>query len=146
MAAHAHRPTQKMRDQVEAYAGIGVPHHDIAKLQKLSTHTLLKHYSVELGVGKARANAQVANSLFRMATSGGNVAAAIFWMKAQAGWRETPLQTPLDGGTAGATVNILVGEGGRVVTAEQAQAVYLEVLGNPKATLKGITYEGKVLQ
>lgn len=101
---------------------------------------------MELGVGKARANAQVVNSLFRMATSGGNVAAAIFWMKAQAGWRETPLQTPLDGGAAGATVNILVGEGGRVVTAEQAQAVYLEVLGNPKATLKGITYEGKILQ
>jgi hypothetical protein len=30
----------------------------------------------------------VAQSLFRMATEGKNVAAAIFWMKARAGWRE----------------------------------------------------------
>jgi len=30
----------------------------------------------------------VAQSLFAMATQGKNVAAAIFWMKARAGWRE----------------------------------------------------------
>jgi hypothetical protein len=30
----------------------------------------------------------VAQSLFHMATQGKNVAAAIFWMKARAGWRE----------------------------------------------------------
>jgi hypothetical protein len=30
----------------------------------------------------------VAQSLFNMATQGNNVAAAIFWMKARAGWRE----------------------------------------------------------
>jgi len=34
------------------------------------------------------ANAKVAQSLFQMATQGKNVAAAIFWMKACAGWRE----------------------------------------------------------
>ncbi|MEO3475934.1 hypothetical protein AAFN86_29080, partial [Roseomonas sp. CAU 1739] len=34
------------------------------------------------------ANAKVAQSLFQMATQGKNVAAAIFWMKARAGWRE----------------------------------------------------------
>ena len=31
---------------------------------------------------------KVAQSLFQMATQGKNVAAAIFWMKARAGWRE----------------------------------------------------------
>ena len=30
----------------------------------------------------------MAQPLFNMATSGNNVAAAIFWMKARAGWRE----------------------------------------------------------
>ncbi len=30
----------------------------------------------------------MAQSLFRMATEGNNVAAAIFWMKARAGWRD----------------------------------------------------------
>ncbi len=30
----------------------------------------------------------MAQSLFQMATQGKNVAAAIFWMKARAGWRE----------------------------------------------------------
>ena len=34
------------------------------------------------------ANLKVAQSLFQMATNGKNVAAAIFWMKARAGWRE----------------------------------------------------------
>lgn len=34
------------------------------------------------------ANLKVAQSLFALATQGKNVAAAIFWMKARAGWRE----------------------------------------------------------
>lgn len=87
MAAHAHKPTEKQRTEVEAYAAVGVPHHDIARLVPMSIHTLLKHYRRELDVGKAKANAQVGKSLFQMATTG-NTAAAIFWMKAQAGWRE----------------------------------------------------------
>ena len=37
---------------------------------------------------KIEATAKVAQSLYRMATEGNNVAAAIFWMKARAGWRE----------------------------------------------------------
>ena len=38
--------------------------------------------------GTTEANVKVAQSLFQMATQGKNVAAAIFWMKARAGWRE----------------------------------------------------------
>ena len=87
MPAHSHSPTDKQIAEVEAYAAVGVPHHDIARLIGISTHTLLKHYDHQLGVGKAKANAQVAKSLFRQALEG-NIAAAIFWLKAQAGWRE----------------------------------------------------------
>jgi len=43
---------------------------------------------VELDRGGTEATAKVAQSLFRMATEGNNVAAAIFWMKARAGWSE----------------------------------------------------------
>ena len=38
--------------------------------------------------GSIEATTKVARSLFRMVTGGNNVAAAIFWMKARAGWRE----------------------------------------------------------
>lgn len=87
MSQPPHKPTPKLRAEIEAYAAVGVPHHDIAKLVSMSTHTLLKYYDMELGVGKAKANAQVAKSLFRQAING-NIPASIFWLKSQAGWRE----------------------------------------------------------
>lgn len=88
MANHAHKPTEASRKEVSAYAAVGTPHHDIARLVGLSIKTLLKHYRHELDTGKARATAQVAKTLFQMATQEKNTAAAIFWMKAQAGWRD----------------------------------------------------------
>jgi hypothetical protein len=56
-------------------AGYGVPQDDIATL-------------LELDCGSIEATAKVGQSLFRMATEGGSVATAIFWMKARTGWRE----------------------------------------------------------
>ena len=47
-----------------------------------------KHFRAELDRGAIEAITKVAQSLFRTATEGNNVAAAIFWMKARAGWRE----------------------------------------------------------
>lgn len=87
MTRAAHKPTDKIRGEVSAYAAVGVPHHDIAKLVKMDTKTLLKYYDEELTLGKSKANAAIAKSLFNQAMNG-NTAAAIFWMKAQAGWRE----------------------------------------------------------
>ena len=46
------------------------------------------HFREELDRGMTEANLKVAQSLFNMATVGGSVAAAIFWMKARASWRE----------------------------------------------------------
>lgn len=66
---------------------MGVNHDDISRLIGVSKKTLYKYYDAELKLGKAKANAKVAQSLFSQAMSG-NTAAAIFWMKAQAGWRE----------------------------------------------------------
>ena len=88
MANRKHVPTDEQRTKAKGYAAVGLPHHDIAKMVGVSIKTLLKHYRDELDLGKATANAQVAGKLFSMAI-GGNVASAIFWLKAQAGWRET---------------------------------------------------------
>jgi hypothetical protein len=49
---------------------------------------LRRHYRKELDRGAVEATAKVAQSLFQMATVDKSVAAAIFWMKARAGWRE----------------------------------------------------------
>jgi len=57
----------------------------------IDAKTLRKHFCRELDRGTIEANAKVAAALFTMATVDKNVAAAIFWMKARAGWREKPL-------------------------------------------------------
>ena len=84
----AFEPTEEQRRTVRAMAGYGVPHDDIATLLEVDPKTLRKHFRRELDRGSIEATAKVGQSLFRMATEGGSVAAAIFWMKARAGWRE----------------------------------------------------------
>jgi hypothetical protein len=81
-------PTEEQRRMVKGMAGFGVPQTDIATLLEVDAKTLRKHFRRELDRGSIEATAKVGQSLFRMATEGGSVAAAIFWMKARAGWRE----------------------------------------------------------
>ena len=69
-------------------SGFGIPQADIATLLEIDDKTLRKHFRRELDRGSIEATAKVAQTLFQMATSGQNTAAAIFWMKARAGWRE----------------------------------------------------------
>lgn len=82
------RSTDEQRRTVRAMAGLGVPHDGIATLLEIDPKTLRKHCQADLDRGSVEATAKVAQSLFQMATTGKNVAAAIFWMKARAGWRE----------------------------------------------------------
>ena len=84
----AHDPTAEQRRTVRAMAGFGVPQEDIATFLDIDPKTLRKHFRAELDRGSIEATTKVAQSLFRMATEGNNVAAAIFWMKARAGWSE----------------------------------------------------------
>jgi len=90
MAQKPHEPTEKDRKQVSLMAGIGLKHDQIAKVIGVSDETLRKYYREELDTGEARMNAMVAQNLYSIATSKGtgSVAAAIFWMKTRAGWRE----------------------------------------------------------
>ena len=82
------QPTPEQLRTARAMAGYGMPHVDIATFFDIDAKTLRKHFGRELELGSIEATAKVAQSLFRMATEGKNVAAAIFWMKARAGWRE----------------------------------------------------------
>ena len=72
-------------------AGFGVPETDIAGVIGIDPKTLRRHYRDELKHGHVKANARVAESLYRKATSDGaqSVTAAIFWLKTRAGWKET---------------------------------------------------------
>ena len=73
---------------VEALSVAGVTQKLIAQILKISEPTLRKHFREELDTSKARANAVISQALFKNAKDG-NVAAQIFWLKTQAGWRET---------------------------------------------------------
>lgn len=91
MGRPAHKPTPMSRRNVEALAGYGVPEADIAGVVGIDPKTLRKHYRQELRYGHVKANAKVAENLFRKATGDGreSVIAAIFWMKTRAQWKET---------------------------------------------------------
>lgn len=81
------KPTDEQRRQVKLLAGIGVPQKDIGALIGCSEGTVATHFREELDRGMAEATAKVAQSLFQQAING-NLGAAIFWLKARAGWRE----------------------------------------------------------
>jgi hypothetical protein len=81
-------PTDDQRRMVRAMAGYGVPHDDIAVVMKCSPPTLRKRFRLELDVATIEANARVAQTLYQQATTPGNIAATIFWLKARAGWGE----------------------------------------------------------
>jgi hypothetical protein len=94
----AYEPTPKDRANVQLLASVGTREGDIAKVVGVSQPTLRKYYATELDTGHILATARVAQSLYRMATDKDkpNVAAAIFWLKSQAGWRDIPSDnTPL---------------------------------------------------
>lgn len=85
-----HERSTNIARQVKALAAMGVPDMDIAVVVGLSEPTMRKYYGPELATGGIEATAKVAQSLFNQATSADkpNVAAAIFWLKCRAGWRE----------------------------------------------------------
>lgn len=89
MAKPAHEPTEESRELVAALVAAGIPVEAIGQIIKLSPRTLYRHYRPQLDEGKAVANGRVAQTLYRMALNGRNVAATIFWLKTRAGWKET---------------------------------------------------------
>ena len=87
-----HAPTSQQRKMVESMSAYGIPQDDISKVIGISIDTLAKHYREELDTATAKANAKVAETLYKQATNVDNprsATAAIFWLKTRGGWRET---------------------------------------------------------
>ena len=94
-----HKPNQASRDTAKRLSALGCPHEDIAIRLKISADTLVKYYKEELDEGRIDANAAIAGTLFNQAKKG-NTAAAIFWLKTRARWKETQVNehSGVDGG------------------------------------------------
>lgn len=98
MARTPFNPTREQRLSVGVMVACGVPQDAICAAvinqqtgQPIDSKTLRKAFRAELNDAKATANGLVAQSLFKKATGSGSqsVTAAIFWLKTQAGWKET---------------------------------------------------------
>ena len=85
------KKTDEIAKMVKQLSVIGITHDMICSIAGISKPTLYKYYDSELKLGKASSTATIANNLYRMATGTGREAltASIFWLKTQAGWKET---------------------------------------------------------
>ena len=83
-----HEPTAETRRLVESSSGLGLPHESIAVLVGIDDKTLRKYYRAELDMGKAKANGQIAKTLFSKAVAG-DTTSLIWWTKSQMRWSET---------------------------------------------------------
>ncbi len=88
MARPTYQVSEKTSREVRMMAGLGVRQEDIARVLDITPKTLRKHFREELDLGGIQSNAQVMNTLYRMAISGRNTAATIFWAKVRCGLRE----------------------------------------------------------
>ena len=88
-----HEPTKQLRELVKMHALVGTPQAVIADVLDMDVKTLRKHYRRELDLATHQANAQVGGALFNKAVKG-DTAAAIFWLKTRAGFREQKEETP----------------------------------------------------
>src|SRR5664279_4929788 len=89
MSRNPHTPTDDQRKTVKAMVGYGITLEDISTVIGIDRKTLSLRYAAEIATGAIEANAQVAQSLFKQATKGGNMTAAIWWTKTRMGWKET---------------------------------------------------------
>ncbi len=102
-----YKPTPEQIKVVTAMAGYGITQEGIARVIGTTPVTLRKYYGAILEKAAIEANAQVAQSLFQMATKQQNVAAAIFWLKVRAGWVDP--QRHEVSGPGGAPVMLVTG-------------------------------------
>jgi hypothetical protein len=90
-----HNPTEETRKQAQQMAAVGITQAQIATYLGISDETFRKYYLEEYNRAKIAAVARVASTLYTRATEKQDLGAAIFYLKAQGGWRETP--SPLEG-------------------------------------------------
>jgi hypothetical protein len=96
-------PSDDQRIAVRVMAACGIAQDNICRAvinkgtgRKIDLVTLRKEFRNELDSASEVCNGMVAQSLFQKATGDGSqsVTAAIFWLKARAGWRDQPSVAP----------------------------------------------------
>lgn len=97
------------RARVEALAGFGLSVADIARVFDVEPAVLERDYRNELAGGQIKANARVAESLYRKAIGEGreSVTAAIFWLKTRARWKETSVHELAGSGDTDVTFKVI---------------------------------------
>lgn len=117
------KPTPEDLAKIRLYAGLGATHDNIGALMGRSADTLNKHPEVReaLAAGKAEVIAKIAGQLVKKALDG-NLTAQIFYLKTQAGWKETNVQEHV--GRDGDAIRIGAG-----MTAKEAAELYRAELG-----------------
>ena len=86
-AVNKFEPTDQQRHLVVMMSANGVKQSEQARALNCGEKTLAKYFKEELAFGKMKATAHVSGALYKNALEG-NVQAQIFWLNAQAGWRE----------------------------------------------------------
>lgn len=90
----AFKPTGEQRELVEQLSSFGHRQSEIVLFVKgadgksISEPTLLKNFKAELTDGKVKANVKIAQTLYKKAAAG-DTTSIIFWLKSQAGWKDT---------------------------------------------------------
>lgn len=92
-----HVADAKSVEQVKSLAAVGVSQVQIATLLGITDDTFRKYYNEVFNQAKIQAIGMVAGTLFTKATKDKDLGAAIFYLKSQAGWRETPSVADLAG-------------------------------------------------
>jgi hypothetical protein len=115
----AFAPTEQLRRQVETLAAFGVPQEDICRMvinpntgKPIAMQTLRRRFRRELDMGASKATARVVESLYRQAVGAPAqydaqgrliraerapvLAAAVFWMKTRAKFKELADPGPVD--------------------------------------------------
>lgn len=100
-----HIPSAASRERVVISSGLGISNDQVAAILGISLTSLLKYYESDIRLGRAKASAEIADSLFNKAKNG-DTAALIWWTKAQMKWTET--QRHENTGSDGGPVEIVI--------------------------------------
>jgi hypothetical protein len=93
MPRPSYKPTPEKQRVARAMAAVGARHEEIAAELEITAKTLRKHFRQEIRQAATRANVQVAQSLYKQATSGRNIAATIYWDKTRGFGRPRSIDT-----------------------------------------------------
>ena len=94
-------PNPDHRRLVESTSGIGLPYNEIASLINVDEETLFEHYRREIEIGQAKANGQIAKTIYNKALDGDSSSLRL-WTENQAKLKRNvgrPLGTKMIGRT-----------------------------------------------